>query len=223
MKKLMLTILSVFLMTALSVSKAQAVSENFTIKAAITAASGVNFVVSKVTADANGNITSFVTQDTKDLDFLTLPFVTKDAQGNTLNIFVAPFFWAIDVGSLGAGNPDVQIQYTDGLNPNSGKNTRAGLTKKGIATVFRVEQTVNQQGNLVDNPVQLLSSPLSGFTGTGQTIQDQTQLVGGFFRMFVGISTGASSEPSGAEPFTALDVPGTYSGTLKLTATFDVD
>lgn len=225
MKKTLFKVLSALLVVILTAAQSFAQDpQPFEIRAKIDAASGVEFVVSKVTADANGNITSFVIQETTILDFLTLPFVTQDNQGNTLNIFLPQFFWAVDVGSLGAGNPDVQIQYVDQGNPNeTAGNGRAGLTKKGIVTAFRVEQSTNQQGQLVDNPVLLLSNIFNTFTGAGQTIQDQTQLVGGFLRLFVGISTGANTEPSGAEPFTALDAAGIYSGQLILTATFDVD
>ncbi len=221
MKNRLFKVLSVMLVMVLTSSQAFAQAQDFIIRATISPASGVAFVVSKVTADANGNITSFIVQNTTTLDFATLPFVTKDPQGNTLNIFLPQFFWAIDVGSLGAGNPDVQVKYVDQQNPNTtAGSTRAGLTKKGILTSFRVEQSTNQQGNLVDNPILLSSSTLSGFTGAGQTI-NETQINGGFLRFFLGISTGAAGEATGAEPFTALDAPGTYSGTLTLTATFD--
>ncbi len=221
MKNQMFKIFSVALAVVLASSQAFAQVGNFIIRATISPASGVDFVVSKVTADANGNITSFTTQNTTTLDFATLPFVSKSASGATLNIFVPQFFWAVDVGALGAGNPDVQVQYTDQQNPNStAGNSRAGLLKKGILTSFRVQQTTNQQGQTVDNPILLSSNTLSNFVGAGQTI-NETQINGGFLRFFVGISTGAATEPSGAEPFTALDAPGTYSGTLTLTATFD--
>lgn len=221
MKNILFKILSVMLVIGLASSQAYAQTQDFIIRATISPASGVDFVVSKITADANGNITSFIVQNTTTLDFATLPFVTKDSQGNTLNIFLPQFFWAVDVGSLGAGNPDVQVEYVDGDNPNTtAGNNRAGLTKKGILTSFRVEQSTNQQGDLVDNPILLSSNTLSAFTGAGQTI-NETQITGGFLRFFLGISTGDTGEAAGAEPFTALDAPGTYSGTMTLTATFD--
>jgi hypothetical protein len=201
--------------------KAFAQKQDFIVRATIPAANGATFVVSKITQTANG--LTFTPQATTTLDFLTLPFVTKDAQGNSLNIFLAPFFWGIDVASNGAGNPDVQIQYTDAQNPNAtAANGRAGLTKKGTLTAFRVQQSV-VNGNTVDTPTVIRQGILGAFTGAGQTIQDQIDLKTGFLRIFLGISTGDPAGVAGSEPFTALDKPGVYSGTLTLTATFDAD
>jgi hypothetical protein len=50
----------------------------------------------------------------------------------------------------------------------------------------------------------------------------ETAFANGFLRVFVGVATGDPTLDEGnANPFTASDQPGTYSGTLILTATFD--
>ena len=143
-----------------------------------------------------------------------------------LGIFLPsePFFWAINIGSNGAGNPDIQIQYSDVSNPNDDAgNGREGLTAKGVLTALRIEQ-----GDDGDEGFDLFSGVLGDFTGTGQTIDDKPDLVNGYARLLVGLSAGEVDDEgdpviAGAEPFTALDEPGNFSGQLTLTATFDND
>jgi hypothetical protein len=45
------------------------------------------------------------------------------------------------------------------------------------------------------------------------------EVTGGFLRVYAGILTGDATTPAGGTPFTNADAPGSYNGTLVVTAT----
>jgi len=204
-KALLIPCLALF---GLSMATAAAFAQvEFTISAEIPAANGATFSVSRVFP---GPPEVFVPVDTTDLDFLQLTLNTE------LGIFLPSFFWVIDIGSNGAGNPDVEFAYTDTANPNGTPNDGTGLGDHGTIAYAKVvthddsSQTVNLiRGESLDEST------------TSPDILE-TAIDGGFLRVTVGIATGDEALQEGtATPFTAADEAGTYSGILTITATFD--
>lgn len=168
------------------------VSENFFVTADIPEATDISFIVYKVTGnefETLGEITN--------LDF-QLSFNSE------FGIYLPDFFFAIDVAPQdGAGVPSVLIEYTDTQNPNGGADN--GLGAKAVGTAVRVEGT---------EETTLAQDTLSGIDGTNIPARD---IQGGFLRFYLGISTGEPGTPG--VPFSNGDQPGSYEGTLTLTAT----
>lgn len=183
-----------------STASAQTV-QDFFLTAEIPAASSVSFNVSEV--DLGPPITFTPVSST------SLTFTMNLNAG--LGIYLPETFYAIDVASGGgAGNPNVLLEYVDTNNPNGSVGAN-GLSAKGVATVVRVS---GSEGSQTETEVE--KDTLGGISGTTVTSAD---LAGGFMRLYLGIATGDTSDPTGAEPFTNADQPGLYQGTITLTAT----
>jgi hypothetical protein len=208
MKKLTI-IQSLALVVATVFTASQAFAVDFTIEADLPASNGATFAVSKVTKNAS-NQDVFTAFPSTNLDFLTLSLNTD------LGVFLPTFAFAIDVGANGAGQPDIQASYTDTANPNGALNNGDGLGGHGTITFLEV----------VTNPDLTQTSNVINGMSLGEVTAfspiQETAFADGFLRIFVGMATGDPNLDEGnATPFTALDQPGTYSGTLTLTATFD--
>ncbi len=206
MKKLLLAVIAALAGLTLMAMPASA-QVDFFIDAEVPAANGATFAVSQVTP---GPPEVFTPVNTFNLDFQTLTLDTVNG------IFIPSFFWVVDVGSNGAGFPDVQFAYTDTANPNGGLNNGTGLGGRG--TIAYAEVVTNTNGT---QTVNLIRGESLDDANTSGGI-DETDYANGFLRFSVGIATGDPSLSEGsATPFTAADQPGTYSGTLTVTATFD--
>lgn len=189
----MLLIVSAAVMTAVvTASKA----EVFTIGAVVPSATGASFNVSKVTGDV------FAPHASNNLDFGEL-----DLDSNN-GIFLAPYYFAIDVGGEnGAGIPDIDIQYTDTGAPN-GATTALG----DHGTLSYASVVGNQNGDVVTT-----LSFMSLHQANGVNI-DSGELGDGFLRINIGIATGNTGFEGDAVPFNLGSAPGSYTGTLTLTA-----
>ena len=177
---------------------------SFFINAQLPAASSATFTVSKVLV---GPPLVFQVQPpgSVNLNFGTLAF-------NAVNgIFVTSpaHFWVIDVGSNGAGMPDILANYVDTGKPAA---QVAGL---GARATFNHAEITGPTGSQVTN--DLGTRALASVTNLSIP---ETDFSDGFLRVSVGLATGLPII-AGATPFTALDQPGAYTGTLTLTATFD--
>ena len=176
-------------------------SKSFTLSASIQAATGISINASKV--DTASNQFSPVTG-------LALSFnpMVPDLVNGT---FVPDHYFAIDVGTTGgAGVPTVTVKYTEGANPNNPGGPSHGLGTKSTATFVKISGTTETQ--LTNHgPKKLLIN-------TDETIAP-SEIVGAYLRVYVGIVTGGTGVPAGGEPFTNADVPGTYDGTLVVSAT----
>lgn len=172
-------------------------AEIFTISANVPAATGATFAVSKVTGG------QFTPQDSNNLNFGELTLFPD------LGIFLAPFYYAIDVGgSGGSGIPDINVQYTDTGSPAA---ATAALGDRGT---FSYASVVNG-GN---GDVVTAKGGMSLHQADGLLI-DSDNLDGGWLRISVGTATGDENLQEGdAIPFNLGDAPGTYTGTLTLTA-----
>lgn len=205
MRKLLLSLIAVFGLCV--IAQPASAQVDFTIDAEVPAADGATFAVSQVTP---GPPEVFTPLNTFNLDFQTL---TLDAVNG---IFLPSFFWVVDVGSNGAGFPDVQYSYTDTANPNGGLNNGTGLGARG--TIGYSEVVTNPDGSQTVNLIRGESLQEANTSGG----IDETDYANGFLRFSVGLATGDPTLQEGsATPFTAGDQPGIYSGTLTVTATFD--
>ena len=181
------------------VGVAGAATTSFLVSASVPAATGVSITASSVNAATN----AFTPVAGTNLSFDPLAF--QAANG----IYLPNHFFAIDVGVVGgAGTPDVTVAYTEGLNPNG---TGKGLGWHSTATFIRVEGTT-EVPLTTHGPKKLLKDLSSEHI----TVAEST---GGFLRVYTGIVTGDVSTPAGGVPFTNTDKPGSYNGTLVVTAT----
>lgn len=205
MKKIALSIVVMLGLTLVFPSANRADVVNFIVSATIPSASGVSIVATEV--DSASNVFgSTVTA----LNFDPMTF------NSNLGIWLPDHFFAIDVGVTGgSGSADVQVKYTGGAKPNGQVK---GLEFKATATFVKVTGPENNQvetelGN--HGPKKLLNNLTSGEQFTG------AELIGGFLRTYVGIFPGDDQAiiNAGGEPFTNADLPGSYNGTLTITAT----
>lgn len=194
-------------------------AEVFPITATIPAATKVNFVVSAVTPGATPVFT--------DNGGLNLNFATAGGgmQFDTDNgIWTGSRFFAIDLAPSTAANipapgnySSITFSYGSNVVP-AGQPAAEGLNKRATITAVRVSGAAGSQ---TETPVITARA-----IGVG-TIPSLTQadVTGGFLRVYVGLATGelqaGTQNPVAANsvPFTNGDTPGTYTGTLTITAT----
>ena len=202
-KLLFAGLVSVFML----VTPIQAQQVPFTVQAQVPAASAATFTVSRVTP---GNPEVFTKVNTTNLDFGQLTLDTENG------IFLPAFYWVIDVGSNGAGRPDLQVAYSDTSNPNGNLNNGKGLGGRG--TITYAEVVVNPDLTQTVNVIRAESLAQSNTSGG----VNENAFANGFLRLAVGLATGELDvEVGNAAPFTTGDNPGNYAGTVTLTTTFD--
>lgn len=196
MKKLLLGLFTGLCVLALA-NYSSANSEIFTLSAQVPASTGASFGVSKVIGG------QFTEHNSNNLSFGELTLNTE------LGIFLASHFFAIDVGgSAGAGVPDISVQYFDTGSPNE---ATANLGDRGT---FSYSSVVQSGGD----DIVTLKDGMSLHQANTLLI-DSDDLDGGFLRIIVGMATGDEALDEGdAVPFNLGDAPGTYTGTLTLTA-----
>jgi len=204
MKKL---VISIFIMVGLTfvftqVNRADTV--DFAVTATVPAATGVSIVATEIDSVSNE-----FGQQVSALNFDPLTF------DSTNGIYLPDHYFAIDVGTVGgAGSPNVNVTYVEGSKP---VDQDKGLGWKSIATFVKI---TGSPGNEVQTdltahgPKKLLKDL------TGEVITD-TELSGGFLRLFVGVFPGDDQEilDVGGEVFSNADEAGIYSGTLTVSAT----
>lgn len=204
MKKLILVIL---FSLALAHSAIAASTGTFPIAVNIPPADSVNFIVNKVTGPSNAP--TFVTNpDGKNLNF----GVTFNGQNS---IYLANESFAIDLAPNGIANySSVGFSYSSETNP-TGQAANTGLSTHGTITPVKV--VGNQETQLAGFGVRL--------GGTLPSITN-SQVAGGFLRVYVGLATGelvggagTAAKIPGSVPFSGADRSGDYKGTLTITAT----
>ena len=134
----------------------------------------------------------------------------------TYNILMPAVYYALNIAaSGGAGLPDTTVTYTEGTNPNSGSATLGGLGTKSTATFA-------QELGSVETITALGKKRLIDLTGTVGHEPYTALSHGSYLRVYVGIWTGSTTvpvDPVNGQPFTYGDAPGTYTGTLTVSAT----
>ncbi|MCD4779416.1 MAG: hypothetical protein K8S27_02555 [Candidatus Omnitrophica bacterium] len=208
LKKLL--VLTVIVSAALMLSIQAAHAQTFTVAAEVPVATSATFSVSRVT-NAGNTWTAHGTN----LDFGALVLVDVAAAGDPPQyVFLADdVFYAIDIGSNGVGNPDIDISYLDTANPNGTPGDNTGLEVHGSVSWAQVIQGTPDTVNVLGGSNYGTTNSVSG------EITDES-IATGFFRVMVGMATGDEIYGPLA-PFSPADAAGIYSGTLTLTATFD--
>ncbi len=180
---------------------ANAAQTSFLVSASVPEASGASIVASRVNSTGTPVFTP-VAGTNLSFDPLTYDPIN--------GIYLPNHFFAIDIGAIGgAGAPDVIVNYTEGANPNGAGGL--GLGFHAAATFVRVESDEEVQ-LATHGPKKLLIQLVNEHITTAET-------VGGFLRIYTGIVTGDDTTPESGIPFTNADQPGTYNGTLVVTAT----
>lgn len=180
-------------------------SEEFVVSATVPSASGINIVATHVRLSDN----EFLNPVTA-LNFNPLTF------NSGLGIWTPDHYFAIDIGaSGGAGNPGVVVEYGSETSPTG---QIKGLGFKSTATFVKITGAIGSQVEtplVAHGPKKLLNSLIAGENITA------AEITGAFLRVYVGLYPGDDDDLNalGGEPFTNADKPGTYQGTLTVTAT----
>jgi len=212
---LLSAICAVFLLVPLASAQSDS---DFNIQATIPSATQVFYIVTE--AFINGaNATEFDTNTTFTAGASNAMSFDAAGAGMTYDsvngIWVASRFFVIDVSPRDAGGTpapaifsNINLSYSGDTAPTDATST---LADKGVVTVVRVVTNPD----LTQNENEILASTFGGLTGAIQPTN--TDVIGGFMRVYVGIATGEPGTPG--VPFTNADVPGPYSGTLTVSAT----
>jgi hypothetical protein len=179
----------------------------FTVSATVPVATGISIAVSSV--NSTTNVFTTLPAGTTALSFDPMTFNT------TNGIYLPNHYFALDFGTTGgAGTPDVTLTYNEGTNPNGTTN---GLGFKTVATFAK--EVVGSGGATTETITSLGKMRLIDLVGTHEPF---TAISPGFLRIYLGIWTGNPSavppDPASGQPFTNGDAPGTYTGSLVVTA-----
>ncbi len=196
---------SLFLAGFFMVSQAGMVfadTKTFTVSAAIPLATSVNMAATSIKSSTGAR--TAVTSSA--LSFNPLTF-------NSANqIWLPDHFYSVDVTPGGAGSTDVTLAYTEGANPNTPGH---GLGWKSTATFMKVVGST-ETALTTHGPKKMLKD----LTAEHVT---PAQLGTGFLRVYLGIVTkdpaAVPLDPATSEVFTNADKPGSYDGSLVITAT----
>jgi hypothetical protein len=144
------------------------------------------------------------------LSFNPLTYNTKNS------IWLPDHFFAIDVAPTGGGgSTDTTVSYAEPSSPNDA-TTGHGLGWKTTANFFKVSGTPAKEDSLTAHGKKMLKDL------SGENIAP-AEVAGGYLRIYVGVVTkdpaAVPLDPASSEPFTNVDVAGTYQGTLTITAT----
>jgi len=186
----------------------RAVDVDFLVSAEVPPANGINIVATPVDADTD----VFEENQVDALNFGMLSFDSVNG------IYTPQQYFAIDVGVTGgAGSTNVTVSYEEGSMP---VGQTEGLGFRTIATFVQItggpgpeDQTEAPMGN--HGPTMLLKDLV-----LGEDVPS-TDIIPGFFRLYVGIYTGGiqAIDNAGGAPFTNGDRSGPYDGTLMISAT----
>ena len=135
-------------------------------------------------------------------DFGTLEYDGKN------RVWFAPSYFHITVAAVQGVSPNVTVAYKEGYNPNGNKDHALGA--KTVITFTRLTAT-GQQDLMASHPMQALKD-------IGDVTVTPAELGGDSLNIALGVYTG-SPVVAGAEPFTNVDIPGHYTGTLIVTST----
>lgn len=217
MKKLILAILAVFV----SGTAAFANDGTFGVSATLPEATVVTFITSKVdsttgifTPASTGPDSASLSWGTSDLTFL--PGTVADP----INIWTGNHYYAIDLApSLTLGGIPAPGSYSSITFDYTGETVPAGQVTGGLgARAVMTPTAVTADGpDTGTDPDEIVITSVALSDADTVTL-DNADLLGGFLRVYVGLYTGLPVVPN-AVPFTNGDAPGSYGGTLTITAT----
>lgn len=186
------------------VGEAWATATTFTVSATVPTATGVSIGVSSVHATTNAFTTLAV--GTTALSFDPMTFDT------TTNLYAPHVYYALNFLVLGGGGAtDVTVTYHEGSNPNGTTN---GFGFKATATFAK--EVVALGGGIIET-LLTAHGPKKKLIDLNAEHVTSTELAGGFLRMYLGVCSGSTIDPTGCHPFSNLDAPGTYTGSLVVT------
>jgi hypothetical protein len=134
------------------------------------------------------------------------------------NIWVGKRYFAIDASpTLVDGTPapgaynQITFTYSGQVVP-AGQPVNEGLNNRAVMTAVRV------------NPDETEDVIVAGTVGSGLRTINGAEVNGGFLRVYLGLATGETDINgipliAGSVPFTNGDRPGSYNGTVTITAT----
>lgn len=204
MKKIIMGTIALLGLSFILARSVMALSVPFAMTATVPAATAVSITATKVLTPSNtwvpGTVSAF--------NFDPLTYNSENG------IWVPAHYFAVDVGvSGGVGNPNVTVSYGSESSP---VGQPKGLGYKATASFIKVTGPTGTQVEtpFATHPKKLLKSITSGESIT------RTEIAGGFLRLYVGIYTGNDTglNAAGGEPFTNGDLPGSYTGTVTVTA-----
>ena len=171
------------------------VTKNIT--ASIPSQDGLDVHISKVSADS-GNWT----RNQSSIDFGTLTYDT------TNHIFLPSCYYAVDVGVNTNTSNWTVTHNTSSIQGPSGAN----LDNNVIVTFVKTENTSSGT-----NDVLLRRTSFANSNGVSY---GKSNLNGGWLRIYYGIATGGSNEPSNVKPITMDKPAGNYTGSVTITLTY---
>lgn len=175
---------------------------SFTVSASVPSASGVSITVASV--NASTNVFTTLPAGTTSLSFDPMAF------NPTTLVYLPSVYYALNFGvSGGSGKPDVSFTYNEGSNPNGGSTN--GLGHKSSATF--AQETTSGEVLLSAHPKKTL------FSLSSEHVAASELATGAYLRVYLGVCTGGSGDPTGCQPFTNSDAAGAYTGSLVATAT----
>lgn len=193
---------------------------NFTISVSVPPASGVSITAYEIPIAASTSKTTLKTLSGSDdsgspLETINFGDPVKELAFGTLgydkdlNIWASEKYFAINVEPTdGAGSVDTTISYTDGYIP---EGQTKGLGYKGAVNFVSVNSD-NQETSIKKRVFKEL---------IGGEVTTQQDVGNGMLRLYVYLISDLTTwaKERGGEPFTSADKPGTYTGTLTISAT----
>ncbi len=213
MKKLVILLTLAILGMSTAAFAAATTPGVFDVSVQVPAATDITYIVSKVTP-ANAIPWEVISSGSG----APLVWGTSDLKFDTDNkIWTGKHYFAIDLApSLGVnGDPaagnygSVTFAFSDETVP-AGQAAGNGLSKRAVLTAVRVTSAG-------DDPLPLRGPERLGLIGSLSPIT-QTNVAGGFLRVYVGLYTG-SPAVAGAVPPTNGDTAGSYGGKITISAT----
>jgi len=185
-------------------------STTFTMSATVPQATGISIIVDSVNS-TGAPIFTLVSGSA--LSFNSGGGMTYNAANN---IFLPSVYYALNIQATGgSGLPDTTVTYSEGSNPNSGSATFGGLGSKATATFA-------QELGSVETITALGKKRLIDLTGNVGHEPYTALAPGSYLRVYLGIWTGSSTspaDPSNGQPFSYGDAPGSFTGSLTVSAT----
>lgn len=229
---LMLTVLALGIAQVAIAGNSQ--KNDFTVQAYIPAGSGVQLAVREFTPSADGSIPDdqwnqkeLGINENKTLDFGELNWDAKYKVYYSTKAFLIEAY-----GDRGQALNTVNVTYADNSIP-SGQPAAKSLGKRGKTVITKAYlEDMNNDGILSPSETKEAVISKQSFSKSNNKSISASQLNGGWFRMWVGLLRGSSTEEgadqtdkeimaaeSDVSPFLGSDKTGNYSGTLTVSAT----
>ena len=133
----------------------------------------------------------------------------RDLEKTTDGVYLTGYYYALEVSPVGGG-----WTGTQGINIGYSGDTNKNIADHATMTLVRAEYT-----GLDTDPDEIDLYRRVRFDHAAASNIPTSDLIGGWLRVYLGLATGETDEPSDVTPFTDGTEAGTYSGTLTLSYT----